>query len=169
MIPEISKKEKVDNHVNKLIEAQELRHSKYYSWIKNIITLAIGFLGIIVSLKSDNLQNFYQYVFFVITISSLALGILAGTLVLYCEIDLLNKKRQLEQVNLGKVINNEEIIKHLAINRRKIFDISEYICIFSFVISLISIVVYSTLSDYEITKKEVKPALRSMNKSYPEL
>ena len=47
MIPEISKKEKVAKHVDKLIEAQELRHSKYYSWIKNIITLAIGFLGII--------------------------------------------------------------------------------------------------------------------------
>lgn len=164
MKPEISKKEKVDKHVDKLIEAQELRHSKYYTWMKNIITLAIGFLGIIVSLKSDNLQNYYQYIFFVFTISLLVLGILSGTLVLYSEIDLLNKKRQFEQVNLGRVLNDEKIIKHQAINRRKIYDISEYVCIFSFVLSLISIIVYSTLSDYETTKKEVKTETKSINK-----
>jgi len=158
---EISKNEKVEKHVDRLIEAQELRHSKYYSWIKNIITLAIGFLGIIVSLKSDNLQNLYQYIFFVITISTLAIGILAGTLILYSEIDLLNEKRKLEQINLGRVINDKEIIKHQALNRRKIFDVCEYVFIITFVISLISIVIYSTLSDYETTKNEVTTEIKT--------
>lgn len=157
---ELSKKKKVAQHVQKLNDALELRHSKYYSWVKNILTLAIGFLGIIVSLKSDNLQNFYQFIFFTITISTLALGILAGTLVLYCEIDLLNKKRKLEQINLGRVINDEEIIKNKAINRRRIFDISEFVFIISFVISLISIVIYSTLSEYGIKKNEIKTEIK---------
>lgn len=152
---ELSKKEKVEKHVNKLSDALELRHSKYYSWIKNIITLAIGFLGIIVSLKSDKLQNFYQYVFFVATIFTLSLGILAGILVLYYEIDSLNEKRKLEQENLRRIIDDEEIIKLKPINRRKIFDVSEYVCIISFIISLISIVIYSSLSDYELPKKEI--------------
>lgn len=146
---EITKDEKVTKHTQKVIDAYEQRHTKYYEWIKNIVTLAIGFLGIIVSLKSDKLQSFNQYVLFLMTISALATGIVAGVLVLYNEIDWLNKKRKFEQENLRRILDDEEIIKLQLINRRKIFDVCEYVCIIAFIISIISIVIYSTLSEHK--------------------
>lgn len=146
----------VAKHVQKIIDAQDLRNTKYYNWVKNIVTLAIGFLGIIVSLKSDEIQNFYQYLFFVITISSLAMGILAGVMILYSEVDFLNKRKRFEKENLLRILDDKKIIKVKEIERTKIFDISEYIFIISFVVSTISVVIYSTLSDYKTAEKSQK-------------
>lgn len=150
----LSKAEKVALEVDKLNEAYELRHSKYFPWIKNIVTLAIGFLGIIVSLKSGKSVDLLQHIFFIITISSLVIGILFGVIVLYSEIYLLNQKRKLSQENLNRVISDKEKIKLQAINRPKIFDISEYCCFAFLILSLVTLVIYSSLSDYEITKTD---------------
>lgn len=152
------KKKRVDAQVTKLEEAYNSRNLKYYAWLKNIITLAIGFLGIIVSLKSDKSENLLQHQFFVFTISSLAIGILCGAIVLYSEIYLLNQYRKMRGEYLLKVINDENTIDVQAINRPRIFDIFEITCFGFLTTSMITLVIYSSLSDYkgnELVTKEI--------------
>lgn len=136
----------VQQKLLELNEIQNLRREKYFTWLKNIITLAVGLFGIIISLKSDKPQNFYQHIFFLISISSLAFGIFTGIIVLYSEIHVLAKVKNRYSEKILKMLNDEENEIFEQIGRSKFYDFSEYFCFISFTISLTNLVLYSYFS-----------------------
>ena len=138
--------ERVKRKLKKLDEIQEIQRDKYFSWLRNIITLAVAFLGIIVSLKSDKQQNSYQHIFFVIAVGSLAVGILTGIIVLYSEIHVISKVKKRKAENILKMVNDEKTPMVEWIGRNIFFQVIEYLCFISFSMSLISLVIYSSVT-----------------------
>ena len=135
--------ERIKKKLLKIEEIQDISRDKYYSWLRNIITLAVGFFGLIVSLKSDKTQNFLQHTFFTIALSCLVLGIISGIVVLYSEIHLMKKVRKKHFESIIKMLDDEKIEKIQQIRRNKIFDFIEYFCFICFILSLFSLVLYS--------------------------
>jgi len=138
--------EKIRKRLYEIKDLSDSRNEKFFSWLKNLITISVGLLGILVSLNSDKIEDLKTSIAFIITISTLALGILSGVVLLYSEMHLLHKARlkkeeQLQNILDGKRKNNVEWIK-----RDWFFDLSEKVCFVSYLISLISIVIYSILS-----------------------
>jgi hypothetical protein len=125
----------------------DLLNDKYYTWLRNIITLAVGFFGIIISLKSNHIQNTLQHFFFILALSSLALGIFSGTIVLYSEISILSKIKDENIKNMIKMLNDEKIERVTRIERGLKYKIAEYFCFCSFVISLLSLVLYANFTN----------------------
>jgi len=139
-----------DKIKKRLLEIKELsddRGSKYFSWLKNIITISVGLIGILVSLKPDEFNARIDAIWFVITISILALGILSGAILLYSEIHILDKYQQKKKEYLQKLIDNEHTKIELEwISRPKIYNFIEVICFSSYIGSLICLVIYSIIS-----------------------
>ena len=137
--------ERIKKKLSKISELQDLQREKYFSWLKNIITLAVGFFGILISLKSNTAENQIQHTFFVIAMSALAYGILSGVLVLYSEIHVISKVKKHEGKNILKMLDDEklEIFKYIQPN--KAFKFVEWTCFAGFTIAIISLVIYSSL------------------------
>lgn len=139
--------QKIQKKLIEIKETQDKRQEKYYSWLKSIITLSVGLFGIIISFKSGKSDSITQLIFFIISISSLALGILSGIIVLYTEVNILDKLRKSQQEYLLKMIDGTtENIEIDWVKRGRFYEIVEIICFFSYTTSLISLIVYSSLN-----------------------
>ena|SRR5690606_11612655 len=125
------------------------RHEKYFSWLKNILTISVGLLGILVSLNSDKITELYTFIAFISTILFLGLGILFGAILLYNEVytqgQLLNHSKK----NGRKLLGGKDIKIVEIIDRHWIFSVSEVVCFSSYLISLISLIAYSVLKVYD--------------------
>ncbi|MEX0290500.1 MAG: hypothetical protein AB3N14_15450 [Flavobacteriaceae bacterium] len=58
------------------------------------MTISVGLMGILISFKSDDSTSSIKSLFFIITISSLGLGILCALIVLFSEVNILNRTRK---------------------------------------------------------------------------
>ena len=111
-------------------------------YVKNVTPMAIGFLGIMLSLADTEKMNCMKHLFYSITITATALGILASLVTSFGEIlsltDLRNNIRD-KALQLKDGIDNgippESHIKWL--------QIFHYIWVFSFVCALVSATLYS--------------------------
>lgn len=134
----------------RLLEIKELsddRGSKYFSWLKNIVTISVGLIGILVSLKPDEFDARIDAIWFVTTISILAIGMLSGAILLYSEIHILDKYQQKKKEYLKKLIDNENTKIELEwISLPKIYNVIEIICFTSYIGSLLGLVIYSIIS-----------------------
>lgn len=137
--------ERIKKKLSEISELQDEQREKYFSWLKNIITLAVGFFGILISLKSDKAESQIQHIFFIIAMSSLAYGILSGVLVLYSEIHVINKVKKHKGKNILKMLDDEKIDFFEYIGPNKIFKCIEWTCFIGFTIAIISLVIYSSL------------------------
>lgn len=141
--------EKLKKKLFRIKEISDLRHEKFFSWLKNLITISVGLLGILVSLNSEKITDFNTFVAFVVTISTLALGILFGVILLYSEVHLLHKVRLKEQESARNMLDGKTNKIVDIIHRHWIFALSEKICFVSYLISLISLVIYSIYTVYD--------------------
>lgn len=137
--------EKIKKKAIELSKLQDELREKHFSWFKNVITLAIGLFGIIVSLKGDNDLYSNKHVFFIISISTLAFGILCGIAVLYQEIHVIKKVKKIQAKNILKMLDDEKVDKLLMVNPDKIYKYLEIGSVSSFILALISLVIYSSL------------------------
>ncbi|WP_044398362.1 hypothetical protein [Lacinutrix sp. Hel_I_90] len=141
--------EKIKKRLLEIKDINDDRQSKYFSWLKNIITISVGLIGILVSLKPDKFNAEIDAIYFVITISTLALGIFSGAILLYSEMHILDKYRQKKQEYLQKLMDDEHSIIELEwIYRPKIYNIIEFLCFGGFAVSLVSLVIYSIVSSF---------------------
>jgi len=135
----------------KLIEIQETqneRQEKYYSWLKTIITISVGLFGIIISFKSNDHTSLLKSIFFIISISTLGLGILFGIISLYSEVHLLNRSREKLIEHTHKLIDgNLDSIEFEFIKPSLIFKVSYKACYIFYIISLICLVGYAIVDE----------------------
>lgn len=140
--------ELVKKKISEIKDIADLRQEKYFNWLRNIITISVGLLGIIISLKVDKSENIYQQTFFIITILSLALGILCGAILLYSEMHVLDKIRRKKEKYLLKVLDGtSENFELDMIGRSFFYDVIAFFCFSSYIISLISLVLYAIFID----------------------
>ena len=138
--------EKIRKNLLEIKSLSDSRNEKFFSWLKNLITISVGLLGILVSLNSEKIEDFKTSLAFIITISALALGILFGVILLYSEVHLLHKARLKKQESLQNKLDGKRTESVEWINRGWFFDLSQKVCFVSYIVSLISIVIYSIFS-----------------------
>lgn len=136
--------ERIKKKTAELSQLQDELREKHISWYKNIITLAVGLFSIIVSLKGDDEISSNKHLFFIISISTLAFGIVCGIIVLYGEIHVIEKVKKIKGKNILKMLNDEKIDKMVVVDRDKKYKYLEKTSIVSFVLALISLVLYSS-------------------------
>jgi hypothetical protein len=133
----------------KLLEYQEIqneREEKYYSWLKTLITISVGLFGIIVALKSNDPTYYLKSIFFIISISSLGLGILFGIVSLYSEVHILERTRDKMSEYITKLIHGkEDSIEMDFVSPSKFYKVSFKLCYIFYIISLISLIGYSII------------------------
>ncbi len=129
-----------------LVELSAKRYTKYYDFIRHLMLIAAGLVGILVSLKSGKSETGYEYLTFVIAISGLGIGIMFGSISLYAEINSLDKGRKLYaerliEINKGKAYQ----LPFDTVDKNILFKIAEYICFSSFSLAMISLIIYGVL------------------------
>lgn len=129
--------------LNDIKNIMEKRNEKYFSWLRNLITISVGLLGILISFKTDKTEDFLTALFFIITISGIALGILFGVIVLHGEVHLLDKLRLKHEEALRNIPDGKHPIIYEVVSRHSVYKVSGIICYFSYITSIISIIFYS--------------------------
>ena len=127
-----------------LKETQDKIDEKYSNFLKTILSLSVGFLGILVSLRSGEPNTFLQKIFFIVTIILLVIGILCSTILLFSEVHFLREKmnlvwNQLHELLQGKLY--EPDIGSVAVPL--LYRIAKRAGYTAFVLSLISVCFYS--------------------------
>lgn len=125
------------------------RHEKYFSWLKNILTISVGLLGVLVSLNSDKISDLYTFIAFISTILFLGLGILFGVILLYNEVYIQEQLLSSSKKAARKLLDGKDIKIFEIIDRHWIFSVSEVVCFSSYLISLISLITYSFFKVYD--------------------
>ena len=137
-----------DNDLKGLTELSDRRYSKYFGWIRHLLLTATGLIGVLVSLKAGKSTNPDEHSAFVVTIVSLGIGILFGSLLLYSEISNLDKGRKLyanRLIELNKGAKDPFPIG--TVETSKIYKVAEIICYASFIIAVLSLIFYAILRD----------------------
>jgi len=127
-------------------DLSEKRYSKYYDWIRHLILISAGLIGILVSLKSNKSETGLEYLTFIIAISGLGIGILTGSISLYSEIHILDKVRKKYADRLIEILKGQtQDIPFAVVDKNIFFKIVEFICFSSFFISMMSLIIYGIL------------------------
>jgi hypothetical protein len=137
------------DYANQLKKVHEERNKKHFDWWKNVILMASGLLGILVSLHSVKSENFIDHLLFFITLLLIGTGILSGTIYLYADIDVYNdhlKILEREQNNKSPNEANQETEVHYA-GIKLIFVLMKYVAFFSFGLSIPFLIAYATSLD----------------------
>lgn len=131
-------------HLKELQDIQNERNKVYREWLKNTLTISSAFLAIFVSLKSNAEHNCIESMLFIITISTMSLGILLGVLILFADTVVLNLSLIKKKEQILKLMNDEKALFD-TVDRPKVYKYLEYICFSCLVTSLICLTSYSIL------------------------
>ncbi len=141
----MNKTEKINSQLREIPKIDIERKEKFYDWIKNIVSISVVFLGIIISLKSETCISDLKRLFFILSLSTMTLGILLGLIILYSEIHSLNLLRKNVLTHTQELVDGktkDEFPKPVILNQYKYVI---FFCFFFYIISLISIVIYSSI------------------------
>jgi len=134
--------EKDKAYIAEFHKVQNERNEKYMTYVKTVTTMAVGFLGIMLSLADTEKMNCMKHLFYSITITLTALGILASLIVTFGEIISLTGLRN--NIRDNALQSRDGIDTHKPIsNDEKIISKVHYIWVFSFVCALVSATLYS--------------------------
>ncbi|MDX1830135.1 MAG: hypothetical protein R3342_11375 [Lutibacter sp.] len=139
------------NKILKILkEYAELLNSKLdkeINWFRNILTIAVGLFGILVSLKSNLNDTEYQKILFIITICTLALGILFGVIYLYSEIVILKIHLKSKKEYIHKLMDEVEKDVIKVLDAPKYYYYLRNLSLLMFFVSLISVSAYSLIQN----------------------
>ena len=114
---------------------------KYFAFLKNLLISSTGFITAIIVFTEVNMHNSYNIFFRGIAISSIGLGIILCSILLYGEVVVLKELRR----NLGVYINNLRMGKTstqdtLQVSRVKIYKWIEIFCFTFYIIFVVSLI-----------------------------
>jgi hypothetical protein len=146
----MSKIEELNNHILEIEKINNERNTKSSEFLKNIVTIATGFLAIFISLKTKKSDNIIEHYLFLTMLSSIVLGILSALIVLRAEVTILNRVLTERKLLALKALKSEEALKfpelHFVKQPQKYLYIERF-CYFSFVLSLVTLIIYSCIID----------------------
>ena len=88
------------------VEAQQKSEDVYFSFLRHLTTLCIGFLGLLIGLKPEKMPNHCSALLFFGTISSLSLGILFLTICIFYETKDARKEKEIRRQFVIDLIDN---------------------------------------------------------------
>jgi hypothetical protein len=138
--------ERIKKRVFEMSKTQDGLREKHYSWLKNVVTLAVGLFGIIISFKGENTDSELKHNFFILSISALGLGIIFGVAVLYGEVNVISKTKKVQGEHIIKMLDDEKVDIITNINPDKIYKLLEKGCIITFLFAIINLILYSSLN-----------------------
>nr|WP_315156385.1 hypothetical protein [uncultured Flavobacterium sp.] len=117
------------------------------SWIKNIITLLVGLLSVLVAFKSNETETEFIHLLFSQTLILLGLSVISGVVFLYSEIEKLNRHESFHWESLRKRLGGNEEILTVLIKDKKIFVFFSWLFYISSVTSVISLIWYGIMKN----------------------
>lgn len=129
-----------------IIENIENRKTELQTnWIKNIITLLVGLLSILVAFKSDKPETEFIHLLFSLTLILLGLSVLSGIVFLYHPIDVLIQKEKFQWESLSKRLHGNMKILDFSVKERKTLKFFSWLFYISSVTSVISLISYGIM------------------------
>lgn len=134
--------EKERNYIKEYHRIQKERNEKYMTYLKTVTTMAVGFLGIMLSLADTGKMSCIKHLFYSITVTSTTLGILASLIMIFGEIISLTMLRNNLHDKAKELLEgNNDLI--FSSSDPKGYKIVHFFWIFFFVVSLVSATLYS--------------------------
>ncbi|MCG8803990.1 hypothetical protein [Tenacibaculum finnmarkense] len=125
----------------KFFEIDNELSQKYYSFLKNLLISSSGFITAIIVFTDVNKCNIYNLIFRGITISSIGLGILFCSILLYGEIVVLKQMQSALREYINKLqVGNSPELDTLQVGRKRIYKIVEILCFLFYITFIISLV-----------------------------
>ena len=148
--------EGVAKRTKKIQETQDERNEKYYTWLKNLITISIALFGLIISFKSGKTKTELESIFFIISIFSLGLGILFALLTLFGEVRVLGLlKKKYYELTLTYLDGKSKEVEFENIEVPLLYKISSYLYVIFYLISLVTLILYSTIEELKTVANTV--------------
>lgn len=142
--------ENIKAQLIKITDIQDKEKSEYFSFLRHLTTISIGFLGLLIGLKPDVLPNEYSKILFLVTIVLLSLGVLFLTICLFHETIQSREELKVRKKQLVEYIDSEKInslqIDNLGTGNLKFFEILTFSLLISSLFSLISYIYVSTFN-----------------------
>lgn len=144
-------REELNIRILEIKEIQKEKTEKYYSIIRTILTISVGLLGILISLKSETPLPLYKSILYSLAISSIGLGILFSLIVLFSEVNVLNQIRKKSYDNIINILDGfpRKDVEFESVKPIWIYRISSRLNIFFYLISLVCLTLYSS---YDLIK-----------------
>ena len=141
-------RDEVNKRLDQIKKVSDERQQKFYTWIRTLITITVGLFGIIISFKSNDDISVLKSIMFIISISSLGLGILFALIVLYTEVHLLDgEKDNLIQSILDRLEGKTKTFEINQIKPSFFFKVSYRLCVIFYLVALFSLVAYSLVDE----------------------
>jgi hypothetical protein len=128
-------------------DVQNKKDETHSNWIKNIITLLVGLLSVLVAFKSDKQETEFIHLLFSQTLILLGISVLSGIFFLYSEVDRLKRKELFHLESLSKRLLGNKKILNASIVDRKIFVFFSWLFYISSVSSVISLIWYGIMKN----------------------
>ena len=128
-------------------DIQNRKDESLSNWIKNIITLLVGLLSILITFKSDKPETDFIHLLFSQTLILLGISVLSGIVFLYSAIDRLSRKEIFHTESLIKRLRGIEENLHLPIKDKRIFVFFSWLFYISSVTSVISLIWYGIMKN----------------------
>jgi hypothetical protein len=128
-------------------DIQNRKDESLSNWIKNIITLLVGLLSVLVAFKSDNPETKLIHQLFSLTLILLGLSVLSGVVFLYSSIDRLSRKEIFHVESLSKRIRGNREVLNVSIKDKRIFVFFSWLFYISSVASVISLICYGIMKN----------------------
>lgn len=134
--------EKFNLYIKEFHSIQKERNEKYITYLKNATTMAVGFLGIMLSLADTEKMNCMKHLFYSTTITLTVLGILVSLVMTFYEIKALTVLRDKIYDNANKLLT-EKKEGQLPEYDTEWTKILHFFWVFFFVCALVSATLYS--------------------------
>lgn len=136
----------INSSFNLFSELIEKRDNARFGFIKQILLMASGLLGILVSLHKTSATDNFTRISFALSLGFLALGILLLSVGMFENVVVSRKKVMEWRDEILKQLRDESYsVKPILGNPPKIYVICERVGYFSFVLSIISLTIYAIL------------------------
>ena len=135
----------LEQRINSYVEAKEKSNVKKESFLKQILLMSSGLVGILVSLHDGNLSCLLEKIFFSSTLLLISLGILLLSIALFEQVDSHNKLAQDYWVELRKQLEEKPFSTLVLAYPKRIYIICERIGYISLVLSIFSLTIYGIL------------------------
>lgn len=140
-------KQEVNKRINEIGEIADERNEKTYAWFRAIITISVGLVGILISFKSDETTSSLKSLFFVVTISSLGLGILFSLIFLLAEVNVLNRTLKNRTKHLFSRLDGKDELEIEKILPASFYKISYSLSFVFYIIALFSLIGYGIVDE----------------------
>lgn len=141
----MSNSEQIERQLREIPKIDIERREKFYDWIKNVVSISVVFLGLIISLKSENCMSDLKHFFFVLSLSTMTIGIIFGIIILYSEIHVLNLLRKNILIHTQELIDKKNTRNLPIVAEIKGYKLICFFCFLFYLLSLVSIIIYSSI------------------------